>query len=173
MSKIALTERVAQATIALAGPAVFFLSMRTAVTHITILALLTHAVVGCCWHHDHDGTCESHSHGEFVVDVEGLTHGHDHSGATHACAGEDERHSEGTTCCADEHAAACSDAQCVFVKSQPRNWVAAPVAAIFDAALLTNRAPAASRSSAPTRTHGRLPRDSAISLCAQLQVWLI
>lgn len=147
--------------------------MRTAVTHITILALLTHAVVGCCWHHDHGGTCDSHFHGAIVVDVEGATHGHDHSDAADVCAGEDERHSGCIAGCADEHAAACSDAQCVFVKSQPRNWVAAPVATTLDAPLLANLAPAASRSSAPTHTHGRLPRDSAVSLCAQLQVWLI
>lgn len=147
--------------------------MRTAVTHITILALLTHAVVGCCWHHDHEGTCESHSHGEFVVDVEGPTHGHDRSRATHAYAGDDEHHSDCVARCADEHAAACADTQCVFVKSQPQNWVAAPVAATSDAALPTNAVPAASLSSYPTRTHGRLPRDSAVSLCAQLQVWLI
>jgi hypothetical protein len=146
-------------------------SVRTVVTHITILALLTHAVVGCCWHHDHEGTCETHFHGAIVVDAEGATHGHDHSNAADVCAG-DERHSDCVMACAAEKAA-CSDAQCVFLKSQPRSWIAAPVATTLDAALPAKVVPAASRSSAPTRTRGRLPRDSAVSLCAQLQVWLI
>jgi hypothetical protein len=152
---------------------VFDPSVRTAVTHITILALLTHAVVGCCWHHDHGGTCKRHFHGAVVADVEGATHGHDHSDAADVCAGDDERHSDCVTACSDEHAAACTDTQCVFVKSQSRIWIAAPVATTWDASLPANHAPAASRSSAPARTHGRLPRDSAVSLCAQLQVWLI
>lgn len=147
--------------------------MSAVISLLTTIAMLTHAVVGCCGHHCHESACETHAH----VDSE-------RDDAAHACSHSDAEHSHEAVCHHDHYSNAkscvehgdgeiCTDAECVFVKSslptlnlahmQPAVDVA-PDFATADGAqqgLATRALPANS-----------LPlRDSVVAVCAQLQVW--
>lgn len=88
-------------------------------------------------------------------------------------------------CDSDEHAGAaqftaterdgpCTDSKCVFVKSaKPLNvsLAASLLDVVIDVKVLDTVAQSVGTSFRTTCRLSRLPRDSAVAVCAQLQVW--
>ncbi len=90
--------------------------MRASIANLTSIALLTHVVLGCCWHHGHGGrpatadnvvVDRSHDHGQC---------GHNHASAVDPC-GEDHQGRDG-----------CNASRCVFVAAGSLRAAAAPAA---------------------------------------------
>ena len=84
------------------------------VTVLTTIALAVHALIGCCWHHEHQDAHECASH-QFASEH----HGHDSSM-------HDEEESEEHD--SDNHSSHCDRSRCVFVRSVESNSMASPLA---------------------------------------------
>lgn len=77
---------------------------------LTAVAVLTHSVVGCCWHHGHDSSCREHSTGYVAVN-------HADRDAAHAeCAHHDDVGATTDNCVNDSHAQGCDEERCAFIK---------------------------------------------------------
>lgn len=76
---------------------------------LTATIMLVHALLGCCWHHDHAhaGKCE--------VAVAGHQHGQDQHRHSHSHAHDQDDHDESGN---DECPGECDEGQCTFIRSQ-------------------------------------------------------
>lgn len=146
-------------------------------TASTLLAMLVHSVLGCCWHHDHAShrdivSCAVSGHPEGddeIVSPIRKCCGHKHaSDAAPAHQGSDENspcdHSDG----------GCVEAHCVYTASNeaklPSDLVQFAMLVTPLQATATLCPPSVAVLSAIE--NGPLPRAAA-AVCAQLQVWLI
>ena len=136
---------------------------------LTAASLLTHCVLGCCWHHAHG--CDDHhavvaeaEHGHAHVDGR---HVSDHEAATDVAAaligdGEEE-HEHGTPCdepdCSYVKAPQCSVPATVVVAMAPVISPCVPATMAVGRALAAEDAP--------------VGRCSGAALRAQFQVWLV
>ena len=76
---------------------------------LTAVAMLTHSVVGCCWHHGHDSSCTEHSTGYVAVN-------HAEEDAAHAKCSHHDVGATTDNCVNDSHAQACDEERCTFIK---------------------------------------------------------
>ena len=132
---------------------------------LTTLAMLTHSIVGCCWHHGHESLCEGHSSGYVAV-----SHA-DGDGAHAKCAHHDDVDATTDDCVNDAHAQGCDEERCTFIKCRvPQLTLGAQFTATqFRSASdadQTMRVAAIALDNDLCRQPG-----SAAAACALLQVW--
>lgn len=148
--------------------------MSAVVNLVTIIAMLTHAVVGCCSHHHHVACGE---HAQRSADGKHAVRAcsHSHSGPSAETGCDHDRHGSPELCRPHPDSAICADARCVFVKSSFQPVSLAPVESAVDVAADLASAIASGQALADRA----LPADSirlrgsAVAVCAQLQVWAL
>ena len=140
------------------------------VVSVTLLPMLIHSIIGCCWHHGHS-IAGNASHCEFAVTVE--CHGHPHAHEHHA---KDES-SRTPTCplpCEHEHERGCDEVRCVYVASESiRHSIAIELkslVAVFNVVRIFVVAP----QTVAINSTDRPPKVIvALQHCALTQVWIV
>ena len=128
----------------------------------TVLPMLVHSILGCCWHHAHcdgkpncvDSTCESHS---------GHVHHHEHRS----------EHNDPVAPVPCQHDESCNDVSCVYLAADPvQNASALELqehAASLDCCCLIINATVSAPACTQQGKKAPLPSEH----CALTQVWVV
>ena len=139
------------------------------IVSVTLLPMLIHSILGCCWHHAHS-ECDFPGVRETVESDTGHCHTacHQHAGS-HRCDHNDP--AMPTPC---EHKTPCDDVRCVYVATEPVRIALAldlqeHVAAIEVGRILTFAVAAKSL----VHRHQTQRVSAALQHCALTQVWVV
>ena len=133
------------------------------IVSVTLLSMLVHSILGCCWHHAHSefrlGCAHSTSES-----YRGHHHQHDHRS----------EHKDPVVPAPLEHDQSCDDAPCVYVVAEPIRNEFAPglherVATLDYRCSLVLNAAVTATSGALQRSDAPLPSQH----CALTQVWVV
>ena len=139
------------------------LRMRLLVTSATTVALLAHALLGCCWHHAYAGrTGENACHGSTVMTL--VHDDHDHSGEAPQSDEEDRHH---------EDEPSCGEVECTFVSGTSRVIAPSPLLGGLDLPMASPALPVVAGllgSASVLRTRADLRTSTPIHLLYQVLV---